>query len=665
MMEDILFTPVTINKLTLKNRIYMLPMWLGLCKNNEIGSKALDFYEERAKGGAAMIGAGFATVNSLAQGPVYGGHDDRFSAGLSAFAGVIKRHDCAALMQINHAGSNAFLPDGTKPVSASNVPGMSKVVPEPLTLEGIRKTIEDFAETADRMKRAGFDAVEILASTGYLISQFLSPLTNKRTDDYGGPLENRMRFGVEVAKSVREAVGPDYPVTVRINGHEFMKGGLTRDDSKLFAKNLVEQGGVDCVNVNVGWHQAYVPQITANVPRGVWGYLSRGIKETVNVPVVASHRIPDPETGRRLLHNNMCDIVGMGRSLISDPYLPEKARMGEEDRIVTCIACAQGCFDAIPQFREATCLCNPRVGREKATAAKITSKRKRVMVVGGGAAGINAALAASEQGHLVSLYESGDRLGGQLRLAGAPPGREEFVVFADVLARQAEKSPVKVCMNTEMTPERIEVEKPDAVVVATGAVPAVPPIAGVHLPNVVQAWDVLAGKVITGERVVIVGGGAVGVETALFLAEKGTLTGEMLKFLMVNRAEEFEDLYHLSITGSKKVTLVEMINKLGIDIGPTTRWGMLKDVKRFGVDAKLATTALEINPEGICVAVDGGKTELILADTIVLASGATSYNPLEGWLKRSGIPYQVAGDALQIARAMEAVQQGFDAGRAI
>ncbi len=664
-MEDILFTQVTVNKLTLKNRIYMLPMWLGLCKNHEIGQKAIDFYEERAKGGAAMIAGGFATVNTLAQGAAYGGHDDRFLSGLSAFAGAIKQHDCVAVMQINHAGSNAFLPDGIKPVSASDVPGMPRIIPEPLTPEGIRQTVADFGETADRMKQAGFDAVEILAATGYLISQFLSPISNKRTDDYGGPLENRMRFGIEVARSVRDAVGPDYPVIVRINGHEFMKGGLTRDDSKVFAKKLVEEGGMDCVNVNVGWHQAYVPQITANVPRGVWGYLSRGIRETVNVPVVASHRIPDPETGRRLLTDHICDIVGMGRSLISDPYLPEKARMGEEDRIVTCIGCAQGCFDAISQMREVTCLCNPRVGRERATAVKIAPKKKQVMIVGGGAAGINAALSAAEQGHLVSLYESSDRLGGQLHLAGAPPGREEFVVFADVLARQVEKSPVKVHLNTEVTPELIEAETPDAVVVATGAVPAVPPIAGADMPHVVQAWDVLAGKVITGERVVVVGGGAVGVETALFLAEKGTLTGDMLKFLMVNRAEDFEELYQLAITGTKKVTLVEMIDKLGRDIGPTTRWGMLKDVRRSGIVVKTSTTALEIISEGIRVAVDGGEAELILADTIVLASGATPYNPFGTYLEKSGIPCQVAGDALQIARAMEAVQQGFDAGRAI
>ncbi|MCD4677415.1 MAG: FAD-dependent oxidoreductase [Desulfobacula sp.] len=664
-MEDILFTPVTINKLTLKNRLYMLPMWLGLCENNEIGQKVIDFYEERAKGGVGMIAAGFATVNDLAQAPVYGGHDDRFLPGLSVFAGTIKQHDCAAVMQINHAGANAYLFDGRKPVSASNVPGVPKVIPEPLTLEGIQQTIADFGETADRMKRAGFDAVEILAATGYLISQFLSPVSNKRTDDYGGPIENRMRFGIEVARSVRAAVGKDYPIIVRINGHEFMKGGLTREESQLFAKRLVEEGRVDCVNVNVGWHQAYVPQITANVPRGVWGYLSRGIRENVNVPVVASHRIPDPATGRRLLNDHMCDIVGMGRSLISDPYLPEKARMGKEDRIVTCIACAQGCFDAIPQAREATCLCNPRVGRERTTAAKLVSKKKRVMVVGGGAAGMNAALAAAEQGHLVSLFESDNHLGGQLHLAGAPPGREEFKVFANVLARQIEKSPVKLHLNTKVTPERIEAEKPDAVVVTTGAVPAVPPIIGVNLPHVVQAWDVLAGKAITGERVVVVGGGAVGVETALFLAEKGALTGDMLKFLMVNRAENFEKLYQLAIAGTKKITLVEMFDKLGRDIGPTTRWGMLKDVKRSGIIARTDTIAREITPDGIRVAAAEEETELILADTIVLASGAKSYNPLEKYLETSGIPYQVAGDALQIARAMEAVQQGFDAGHAI
>ena len=287
---------------------------------------------------------------------------------------------------------------------------------------------------------------------------------------------------------------------------------------------------------------------------------------------------------------------------------------------------------------------------------------KKVLVAGGGPGGMSAALAAAEAGHHVLLIEKEDHLGGQLHLAGAPPGRGEFIELARDLERQLALKPVTVTLNRAVDAALIEEQKPDAVILATGAVPIAPPIPGANLPHVCQAWDVLRNRVLTGRRVVIVGGGAVGVETAIFLADKGTLSAEAVKFLLVNRAEDPAVLYELALHGTKTVALIEMIDRLGKDIGRTTRWGMLQDLQRMGVISKTATKALEITPSGLTVETGDGA-EAIPADTVVLAMGALSYNPLEEFLKQKGIPCQVIGDARSIGRAYEAIHQGFEAGR--
>jgi 2,4-dienoyl-CoA reductase (NADPH2) len=285
-------------------------------------------------------------------------------------------------------------------------------------------------------------------------------------------------------------------------------------------------------------------------------------------------------------------------------------------------------------------------------------------VIGGGAAGMSAALSAHEKGHHVNLYEKSDHLGGQLYLASAPPGREEFAELAKDLQRQLARSSINVFVNQPVDEALIEKEKPDTVILATGAMPITLPIPGVELPHVVQAWDVLQDKVPTGKRVVIIGGGAVGVETALFLADKGTLSAEALKFLLINRAEDPEDLRQLAIRGTKELILIEMIDKMGKDIGKTTRWGILQDLSRKGIKTLTTTRALEITKTGINVETDDQVKE-IPADTIVLAVGASSYNPLQEVLEKKGLPFQVAGDAGQVGLAFDAVHQGFAAGRKI
>jgi len=669
-MKDPIFEPIIINQQQVKNRIYMPAMHLGMAVDYEVTDPLVDFYRERARGGAGLICVGYATVDELSGNTTnIGAHEDRFIPGLSRLAGTIKENGACSAVQLNHAGryNFSFFLNGQQPVAPSAVASrMTKEIPRALSIPEIRTIVERFAQAAGRVQAAGFDAVEILSGTGYLISEFLSPLTNQREDEYGGPLENRMRFGLDVMQAVRAAVGPDFPVIVRMNGNDFMKGGQNRRELQVYAQALQETGGVDALSINVGWHEARVPQITTAVPRGAFAYLARDIKTQVTIPVIYGHRVNDPATARELVLDEMCDMAAMGRSLIADPFLPEKSRQNRETEIVHCVACAQGCFDNLFKLKSVECLCNPKAGHE--AECRETAKAdppKTVMVVGGGAAGMRAALTAADRGHRVHLYEASDQLGGQLYLAAAPPGRQEFAQLARDLATQVAFSPVEVHLNTAVDEKRFIDHRPDHVILATGGQPITPSIPGVDSAHVVQAWDVLRARVRTGPRVVIIGGGAVGVETALFLAERGTLSGEALKFLMVNQAEPLEDLYDLAVTGTKEVTLIEMIDRIGQGLGKTTRWTLLQDMQRTSVRVMPATQALKITPEGIVVADADGNRQEIPADTVVLGVGAQPYGPLAGTLEKLSIPYTTVGDADQVATAFEAMHSGFRAALAV
>jgi 2,4-dienoyl-CoA reductase (NADPH2) len=666
-MKDPLFNPITIGGLEIKNRIYLPAMHMNMAEDYMVTEKLVDFYAERARGGVGMISVGYATVDELSGSTMnIGAHKDEFIPGLRQLADGIKENGARSAVQLNHAGryNFSFFTGGKKPVAPSPVPSrMTKETPRELKIEEIVEIVESFAQAARRVKEAGFDAVEVLSGTGYLISEFLSPLTNLRTDEYGGSYDNRMRFGREVMQRVKAVTGSDYPLIVRMNGNDFMPGGQGRKELAVYAQALADVG-VDALCINVGWHEARVPQITTSVPRGVFGYLAKGIKELVTVPVIASHRINDPATAREMIADGACDMVAMGRPLIADPYLPEKAATGREKEIVHCIACAQGCFDHLFKLKQVECLCNPKAGHEKECRLQASDSPSKVMVVGGGPAGMSAALAAAECGHEVVIYEKENRLGGQLYLASAPPGRAEFEELAKDLATQVAVQNVRVVLNTALDEKILDDEKPGTVILATGAKPITPPIPGVELAHVVQSWDVLLNRVSTGQKVVVIGGGAVGVETALFLGEKGTLSGEAVKFLLVNKAETPEDLYELATQGTKDVVLIEMIKKIGKDIGLTTRWGMLQDMSRIGVKTNVSTKALEITPEGVTVEMDG-RTETLPADTVVLAVGSVSYNPLQETIEKKSIPYHVVGDAQGVALAFDAMHNGFAAGRNI
>ncbi|MFO7910545.1 MAG: FAD-dependent oxidoreductase, partial [Desulfotignum sp.] len=359
-----------------------------------------------------------------------------------------------------------------------------------------------------------------------------------------------------------------------------------------------------------------------------------------------------------------CDMVAMGRSLIADPMLPQKAKQGRENEIIHCTACAQGCFDNLFKLKQVECLCNPLAGHESSRVVKKTSSPKNILVVGGGPAGMTAAVTAHRRGHRVVLHEKSGRLGGQLHLAAAPPGREEFAGFAKDLANQLTLEKIPVVLNSKVDQAVIRENAPDAVILATGAVPLKPPVPGIDLPHVVQAWDVLENRVAAGNRVAVIGGNAVGVETALFLAEKGSMPADVVKFLLVNQAEDPETLYQMAVAGNTRIFVFEMMDKIGKDIGKSTKWGMLQDLGRCGIETMTSATVTGISDTGVTFD-RGGKSEALAVDTVVVAAGSVSHNPLEDLVRRMGIVCETAGDAVAVGTAFDAVHQGFAAGNRI
>src|SRR5262245_824006 len=477
------------------------------------------FYAERARGGAALIVTGGFSPN--AEGNL-SAHRAEFSTPEDAGRHQpIPRavHDAGGriVLQLLHSGRYGFHERIVAP-SAVKSP-INPQLPREMTAAEIERTIDDFARAAELARDAGYDGVEVMGSEGYLITQFLATRTNRRGDDWGGALENRMRFATEIVRRTRAAAGGDFIIVYRISALELVEGGLAPEEIPQVAK-AVEAAGATILNTGIGWHEARIPTIAQAVPRGGFAWTTRRLKEAVRIPVVASNRINAPEVAEAILARGEADMVSLARAMLADPEFAAKARAGDRAGINICIACNQACLDHYFIGQPASCVVNPRAGRETKLAFLKTKKKKAIAVVGGGPAGMSCAAHAAERGHAVTLFEKGAELGGQFNLAKVIPGKQEFAESIAYFAERLKRAGATVVLGKMPSPA--ELARFDQVVVATGVDPRSPPIPGIDGANVARYVDVLTGAVEPGSRVAIIGMGGIGFDVALYLLERGS-----------------------------------------------------------------------------------------------------------------------------------------------
>jgi len=660
-----LFTPLQIGSMKISNRIVMPAMHLNLADNGYSTQRISDFYVERAKGGAGLLFVGGIYVDIYGMGVpmMLAIDDDKYISKLAEMTDAVHkaRDDVKIGGQLYHSGRYSFAKIiGTTPISASaTYSKFSRSTPREMTLEDIEREQQAFVDSAKRIQKAGFDCVEVCGSAGYLMGQFISPLVNRRTDKYGGSLENRLRFPMETIKAIKSAVDDDFIVGIRMAGDDFIPGSVSYKDKHPVAKGY-EEAGVDYINITGGWHETKIPQLTMDVPEGCYTYLAENIKKAVSIPVFATNRINNPILAEQVLMAEKADAICIGRGLIADPYLPVKAQRGDIHDIMYCVACNQGCFDNVFAMKPVTCLRNVRAGKEAKTELKPIKEKKKLMVIGAGPAGLEAARIAKIRGHEVHIFEKTDQIGGLLNIIWIPPGRHEFKRMIDNYSYWIQKFGIQVHFNEEVTIETVKEFNPDEVFVATGTTPIKPPIKGIDGENVYWANEALSGDVPIGENNVVIGGGATGIELAIFLAKYGRLSLEAFEFLTFYKAVELDDALDMMYKGKKKVTILEMLPRCGANLGKTTKWVLIEKCQKLGVNIINNAKVTEIGNNYVNY-VDGADKDQVIesVDTIYYATGVNSNNSLYKEIRALKIPVQKIGDARKPATVMEAVERGY------
>jgi 2,4-dienoyl-CoA reductase (NADPH2) len=465
-------------------------------------------------------------------------------------------------------------------------------------------------------------------------------------------------LAVEVIRGIKKKLGDDFPISYRMNGAEFLPDGYTVEDEKVIAK-ILEKEGVWWLSVTGGSHYTSVPQLTPNLPRGIYAYLAREIKSAVNVPVAASNRINHPIIAEEILRKQWADLINVGRGSMADPDWPNKAKAGDFEDIRLCIACNE-CLDRVV-FGEkpARCTVNPKVGQGLEMSLPKAVSVKKVVVVGGGVVGLQAALSCSERGHKVTLFEQEPYLGGKWRAVSAPPGREELFNFLYWLFHQVKRAGVQINTGVKVTPELIRGLKPDSVIVCTGAKPWAPDVPGINLPHVSFAQDVIEGQREVGQKIVVIGGGGVGIETALFLGKRNFSDPATIDVLTEFRAMDRDSAIALLRKKPQQITLVECMSKLGEGLGGATRWILLEEVKNLGIRTMVGALLKEIKKDGVVVTKDGVE-EFIEADTVVLATGFVPDPSLYEAIKEVVPETYAVGNTVSTGHAIEGISQALD-----
>ena len=617
-----------------KNRFVMAPM--GTKHAGEQGyvtDHIKDYFEARARGGAGLIIVEATLVHPHGRGyeKLLEITNDTFIPGLRELVGVIHRHGAKAAVQLQHCGRLAKSKlTGRQPMAPSPIPASGGETPKELTIEEIEEIIGFFADAAARAKRAGFDGIEIHGAHGYLIDQFLSPSSNKRQDIYGGGVQNRARFLIEILRAVKRAVGDDYPVWCRINGREFgVEDGTTLEEAKETAR-MAQEAGADAIHVS-----AYGPQAPQHLPppslvSGVLADLAQGIKAAVTVPVILVGRIT-ADAAERILGEGKADLVSIGKAFLADPEIPNKVASGNAEDIRPCILCMACRDDLFAAGISVRCQVNPAVGREAEFEISPAKKAKKVLVVGGGPAGMEAARVAALRGHEVTLWEKGSGLGGQLNYAVIPPHKIGIEPLIHYFRTQMEKLKIKIELGKAATAMMIKEYQPEAVVLATGSVPVIPEECQ-GKANVVTALEVLGGQKAVRERVAVVGGGMVGCEVAEFLAKR-----------------------------YKDIMILEMLQEIGSDIGPSLRGHISKRLKSTDIKIEVGIKIMEITGAGVR-GLRNGQSEFFHAGTVVMAVGMKSERQLFGEIEGIVPEIHLIGDGREPRRIREAIADGYRAG---
>jgi 2,4-dienoyl-CoA reductase-like NADH-dependent reductase (Old Yellow Enzyme family)/thioredoxin reductase len=631
-----LFSPIRIKKMEIPNRIVMPPMGTNLGNSDGTVSEAnLAYMKRRARGGAGLIITEISAVHptGMAIPSELGSYDDRFIPGLKKLADVIHASGGKAALQLHHTGRESlFLLKAGKAIAPSPIRSLVfGLTPREMTREEVQELIAAFGAAAFRGKQAGFDAVEVHGAHGYLLTQFLSALSNQRTDEYGGDLVKRSRFIREVLREVRRRVGEEFPVSLRLSAEEFIKGGYTVEDLKPLLPEWVKDGA-DIIHASLGTHgsPAGITSAPIEYPPGFNVGRAKRIKEIVNVPVIGVGRFTDLPLADEVISRGEADLVAFGRQFLADPDFILKSREGRFEDVRKCIACNQGCIERLILGEgNIRCAINPETGQETLYPQGPAAVRRRVWVIGGGAAGLTAACEAARLGHRVDLFEKDKEWGGQLRYAGKPPFKGVYQEWGAWLGAQAKKMGVNLHPGMEVTEKMIQEGNPEAVILAAGGEKIVPDIPGIDLPHVADAWQILSGETAPKKHALVIGGGLIGMETADFLSQKGA-----------------------------QVTLVEVLKRSPV-LKITSHGYMLHTRLREASCKLLFDTAVKrIEPSSVILLSQGTEEVLSPIDQVVIAVGLKASEGLKKFLESQGIRHFVVGDAVSPRRIIEATEEG-------
>ncbi len=651
-----LFQPGRIGKLSIRNRIVMAPMGLiGLTEpDGRILQRAIDYYTERAKGGVGLIVTGlFLPILDIESGPLK-------KLGISLIPRVdspdvipllreltdsVHRYGAKIAIQLTAGFGRVLNPHLLALIGIDTTVGPSampnvwdlKVITRELTTEEVEAIVRSFITAAEIVKAAGFDAVELHGHEGYLMDQFTTSLWNKRKDKYGGDLDGRLRFSLEIIRNIKEIAGKDFPVIYRYAINHYIEGGRGVEESLEIARRL-EKAGVDALHVDAGCYDDwYWPHPPIYQPPGCMVDMAEKAKRVVGIPVIAVGKLGYPELAERILREEKADFVAMGRSLLADPEWPLKVKEGRLEDIRPCIGCHDGCLARVISGAAISCAINPATGNEKEFTVTLAEKPKSVLVVGGGIAGMEAAMVAALRGHGVTLYEKRDRLGGHLIEGSVPAFKSDIKLLNDYYTTQLGKLGIKIELRKEVTPELVQKMKPDVAIIATGSTMIVPEITGIEKSIVVSAIDLLLGRKKAGERVVIAGGGLIGCETAIYLAQQG-----------------------------KRVTIVEMLEEIIPDVFEANKQYLFKMLAENGVNVLTNTNLVRVKDDGAVVINQFRRYEAKLpADTIVIAMGLKPERGLVKALEGKVKELHTIGDCEGPGRIMDAVWGAFNITRTL